>query len=477
MKRFLCVLAILAVFCLFSSPVQAVEKEWTFLVFLNADNNLDPYGVKNQDQMATAGSNDYLNIITLIDRYNAPATLNYIDKNKIVKLKDMGELDMGDYNVLVQFVKDMVAQYPAKHYALVIWNHGSGWVKGPSSVTKGISYDESSGHHITTDQLQTAMGQIKGIIGHNLDLLAMDACLMEMMEVTYALKDSVDFVVGSEETEPGDGYPYDKILPGLKQGMSPADFSKVIVQCYADYYQNADPSGDSDLHARNGHRAIKATQSAVDCSKLSQLKTALDEMCTYLMKGNYAPQIKEALSKVQRFETWENGDLRDFIDLLKNSIKEDAFQKLTANLDNVLDQTIVSNGVSGENDDPEEPPPGGFHYGNRSPFLAHGLSIYLPGTLPYFASAYMELTWAKDSQWDEMLKDYYQKSQSTTIISDLETGNLNSLRDFVRTAGNDNRDVTEKVLSNVNFRVFCEDELSKSLQSETRALLSELKSR
>ena len=47
------------------------------------------------------------------------------------------------------------------------------------------------------------------------DVLAFDACLMQMAEVAYEVKDLADYVVGSEETEPGPGYPYDPFLAGL----------------------------------------------------------------------------------------------------------------------------------------------------------------------------------------------------------------------------------------------------------------------
>ena len=71
-------------------------KDWTVAVFLNADNNLDKFGVEDQNEMAKVGSNDFMNVVTLIDREKGPAQINYIEKDNIKKLKDMGELDMGD---------------------------------------------------------------------------------------------------------------------------------------------------------------------------------------------------------------------------------------------------------------------------------------------------------------------------------------------------------------------------------------------
>lgn len=217
MKRVSSILFLFLLFMGMTYPVQAVIKDWTVMVFINADNNLDYFGEKDQNEMAEVGSNDWLNIITLLDRQNKPAKMNFVKKGTIETIKDMGEVDMGDYKVLVQFVKDTVAAYPAKKYALIIWNHGSGW-KDPSasgemqSLFRGLSYDDQSGNHMTTAELGKAAKEIKGILGKNLDIWGMDACLMQMVEVAYALKDNCGYVVASEETEPGDGYPYTDIL-------------------------------------------------------------------------------------------------------------------------------------------------------------------------------------------------------------------------------------------------------------------------
>ena len=62
-------------------------KEWTFAVFLNCDNNLDRFGVEDQEEMARIGSNENLNVVTLIDRERGPAQINYIEKVTSRRLK------------------------------------------------------------------------------------------------------------------------------------------------------------------------------------------------------------------------------------------------------------------------------------------------------------------------------------------------------------------------------------------------------
>ena len=49
-------------------------------------------------------------------------------------------------------------------------------------------------------------------IGHKVDVVGADACLMAMIEVAGELASSTDFFVASQDLEPGDGWPYDELL-------------------------------------------------------------------------------------------------------------------------------------------------------------------------------------------------------------------------------------------------------------------------
>ena len=62
---------------------------------------------------------------------------------------------------------------------------------------------------------------------------------MNMVEVAYQLRGSADFIVGSEEVEPGDGWPYDRVLADLaaKPTMSAAQLGATIVKRYASLVQ------------------------------------------------------------------------------------------------------------------------------------------------------------------------------------------------------------------------------------------------
>ena len=148
-------------------------------------------------------------------------------------------------------------QYPAERLLGVIWNHGSGiddtdvYVRsGPGAIGRGpavrgssgertlvrralssrhrravfgttiaqathdraIAFDDTSKDFLDNLELKRVLSEVKRQTGRELDVLGFDACLMNMVEVGYQLKGTARVVVGSEELEPGEGWPYDGVL-------------------------------------------------------------------------------------------------------------------------------------------------------------------------------------------------------------------------------------------------------------------------
>ena len=231
----------------------ATDKEWTIMVFINAKNNLERFGMLDMNEMEMIGSTDKVNVVTELGRINGydssdgnwVSSRRYLvkkdnDFKKITSpiVQDLGKVDMGDYKHLVEFTNWAKATYPAKRYMLIVWNHGAGWIKSRGmNDPKGISYDDETGNHITTPQFGLAMKAIGKI-----DVIGTDACLMQMPEVNYEIKDYVDYIVASEETEPGDGYTYNLMLGPLvaKPTMLGAELGKLTVDAYANHYGSQD---------------------------------------------------------------------------------------------------------------------------------------------------------------------------------------------------------------------------------------------
>lgn len=368
-------------------------KDWTVLVYLNADNNLDEFGVKDLKEMEKIGSSDQVNVVVLIDREHSGAKTFYVEKGKSRLLKDHGEIDMGNWRTLVDFGCYGVENFPSRKLLLVVWNHGSGWRSDENPLLgRGISYDDSSGNHINTPALGTALEKIAEKRGAPIDIFGMDACLMQMLEVATEVQGSVGQLVASEETEPGNGWPYTGVLKPLvaNPAISAAEFARQIVTAYRNSYL-----AWSVLYA--------TTQSALDMKQLDPLLTAVNDLGNLLAdKLRWNSDLAWTLSEtvypaVQRFAYRDNADLVSFCKELRRAVSDReidqaalAVQRLLTRRDGVVAiSRTTGKGVSG----------------------ADGLAIYLPFSRPN--PAYRQLKFAGNG-WYRFLKVLHESGNKET---------------------------------------------------------------
>jgi hypothetical protein len=335
MRSILCLAVVLSSICVLGVvPVEA-QANWTFMVYLNADNNLDPFGLQDVNEMEAIGSSANMNIIVEIDRANEGAKRYFITKdsntNAITSkvLADMGEIDMGSYKELVSFVQFCKTNYPANNYCLDIWNHGAGWKsRNAGGYYKGISYDDQSGNHITTPQLGSAMAQVKTILGKNCDVVCTDACLMAMIEVAYEIYPSATYFCASEETEPGAGYDYTLLLAGADT-LTPNAFAKKIVTAYAQ---------------TNSKSA--ACYSAMDLAKMPDVAAKLNAFGGAISVPAAAASVRTAKSKVKRFAMADYADLNHFAKLVSGKSSASSTKPPAAGGVAVAESTALMSAIS-----------------------------------------------------------------------------------------------------------------------------------
>ena len=118
---------------------------------------------------------------------------------------------MADPNTLLNFMNFAKENYPAEKYALIMWDHGGGAVSG-----FGQDQNASKNDHLFIDEIKQALDNF----GTKLEFVGFDACLMANMETAYALKDSANYLVASEELEPGTGWNYKKVINQLSKDTS-----------------------------------------------------------------------------------------------------------------------------------------------------------------------------------------------------------------------------------------------------------------
>jgi len=250
---------------------SVTRSKWTVLVYLNAANDLAQFSLPNFNQMEQAAGNAEVRTVvqwktgTTFDP-NAPfsGTRRYLVKQGTgsavasTLLDDLGQgVDMGSAQTLADFVAWGRANFPADRTMLIVWNHGNGWRRSRDGATRAVSYDDEFNTAIQAWELSAALGDTK------LEVLAWDASLMQMLEVAYGLRDRAAYIVGSEESPPGEGYPYDVILGAFRDNpdASTRDLTKAFVDA---------------MLAEPAYATRKITQSVLDASKLDALATSVD---------------------------------------------------------------------------------------------------------------------------------------------------------------------------------------------------------
>ena len=363
---------------------------WTFMVYLDGDNNLESYGVDDFLEMSSVGSTAQVNILVQFDRSPltdwSGGTSDYGDwrtaKRFVVERgdeptaayqsSDLGEVNMGSGAVLQSFLQWGMGNYPASNYALVLWDHGGGWVYGVCSD------DTSSGDSLLLPEIRQAISSAESATGKRIGLVGFDACLMGMTEVAYELSSLTDIVVFSEETEPGQGWAYDKVLYALTSSpaMSAPQLGGVIVREYSQYY------GSSG----------KETLSSVSTSAIAQVASSLDAFSTELSSAYalHGAQVQQARSRSEHFEYEMFVDLYDFA----HEVRLAAGPALTNAADQLL-QAIDGAVLSETN-------------GNLRPG-AHGLAIYFPDVISdlNLVGYRTDASLTKNTSWDEFLNLYF----------------------------------------------------------------------
>jgi len=396
---------------------QAQQKSWTFMVYMAGDNSLDPNGVQDLTEMKKAGSTDQVNVIAQFDRAAGHAAKRYYlrkgGKVADAAVASLGRINAGDPKRLLDFIQWAVNNYPAEHYILVLWNHGQGWddtdiyaderhrrlrrlasgrirhaffhapvrrlLRGAirGAKLRAILLDDDAKDFLDNIEMKKVLASAKRLLKRKLDILGMDACLMSMAEVGYQVHDSATFTVGSEQTEPLEGWPYDAVLAELikKPSMSAGDLSSLIVNKYLASY---------------AHDSV--TQSACDLSKAGGLATAVAGLARALKSSLSDSSIRQcvlaARTQAQTYDVADNIDLADFCSLLAQSgADSEIAQHCQEVIQAVQSSYVVAQGYKGS----------GLKH-------SHGVAIYFPTQA--VSPLYAGLDFNKKTGWDGFLHAY-----------------------------------------------------------------------
>lgn len=329
---------------------NTASAKWTYLVYMSADNNLSSAALKDINEMEKIGSSTDVNVVVQVDfssEYSPNVYGNHAattargliskdnDPNQITsQLRSTGSnLDMGNKQTLADFIAWAKQHYPAQNYALVLWSHGAGWKisRATGGVHRGALQDETAGSFMRLPDIASAIRQSNTRFG----LINFDACLMGMVEVAKHLQGSADYLVASEETEPGDGDDYEGTLRKLqaKPGMTALELSKAITESYQAFYARENRSN--------------VTKSALDLNQYPAFDQQLQELANYLNSnlGTLRGAVQSARDDSASYQYSYNRDLGDFITQLKSKTSDTTLITKLNLLESARAKLVASNQV------------------------------------------------------------------------------------------------------------------------------------
>lgn len=178
------------------------------------------------------------------------------------KVDSVGSASMGDVSTFADFLVYGFDNYPADRYGLIMWDHGSG-------ASGGLCYDEMTGDPLYYPEIYEGLEKARSRSGvsQKFAFIGFDACLMASYELANHLAPFADYMIASEELEPGSGWAYDEWLGDLAEnpGMDIPTLGKKIV--------------DSFIRSNSGFfRGDYATLSVCDLNRLDTLQAAVEEL-------------------------------------------------------------------------------------------------------------------------------------------------------------------------------------------------------
>jgi len=292
----LSVAALLVVAAASAAPLPT--KAWTAMVYIDGDNNLEDYVVKDiETELSALGSNATVNVVAIADRGPGYDTsrgdwqttkVYYCTQGMLADaagaVADWGERNMGDPQTLKDFVAWAKTNYPANNYLLSFWDHGYMTFQGYTSVD-----DSSAGDALDEDEQVAAMATAGPV-----SVVAWDMCNRQMLEVAADWQPYALAMAGSESYTNWEGIQYDAVIAALR--ANPAMTAQQVSDKIA-----LTALGDSDTYS----------SVALD-ARFTTLMTAVDQWALALKAG--LPAYKSAYLSARRstvsyysiaFDVWQ----------------------------------------------------------------------------------------------------------------------------------------------------------------------------
>lgn len=260
------------------NPLKCVsmgkENTWTLFVYMCGSDLESDGGCASADikEMISANESENVNIVIQTGGSNSWNKQNidpnrigrYVIENNNLKLVESHpDSSMGDYKTLKSFLKWGIEKYPAENMGIVLWNHGGGPIDG---VCYNEKYDYDS---LSLSEIEMALESVSSKMTDKFQMISFDACLMSTIEVANMLSPYADYMIASQQSEPGDGWEYKSVVNALvnNSDIKGDKFGKEIVD---GFIKNVKENEDGDDEY--------ATLSVIDLDKIDDLLVSFNDV-------------------------------------------------------------------------------------------------------------------------------------------------------------------------------------------------------
>ena len=387
-------------------PPIAQTKPWTVILYLSGDNSLCQ---SYEDMVARLGTklvdslNAFLNVVVLLDRNplycngegNATRFVVQPDNayTENVNRWNMGEINMGDPQTLVNFARWAMKNFPAQHVYLAVAGQGGG--------TSGLSFDETSdGDRLTGAEIYSALKGVTENGTHKFDLISLDASLTGLFENAYDLRNYSQYILVFPTAMPSSLASYPDYLshPSFTSSSLGLDLANIILDVF--------PLSVNHPFA----------MALIQGDKMDDVNLALQSWANSMLGQMNTVRDKITLARDSSQKVDSNGDgvltEKDFYLDLWDLAEKMASQGLALSEGDAL-KVAISNAVIRSEQSSNDI----LDYSN-----VHGLTIYFPWMPSIGYSMYVkdqEYSSARSGVWDEFLEGYFADFQQLGMSIDL----------------------------------------------------------
>ena len=416
------------------------EKDWTVLLYLNGNNNIEGDVLTGFLTAEEVSHNDKMNMLAQLGR--APQSIahssykdevdndwdgvrRYVVKkgetsphgpqvwtsmgkhNKKIDSEmtaDLGKADMSNPQTLKDFLNWGMKNYPAKHYMVVLAGHGSGFL--------GSLPDYKSKKHMGLQETAKVFDEVKEETGVKPDVLVMDACLMAQAEAAHELKDTAEYYIASEDYNYS-CFPLQKTFEvandvmNLDMEINPRQMTAILVN-------------------KAGEHDNITTVSALNLSKVDKFSAAMKDLAnTFLATDTDPAVIRDIVRSTRSFGDSERkvkpySDFKDLKDLaaqlmIDARVSDEKLKDAAADLVVMLNDDFIPYEAHDKK------------YDSNGEREVYGLSVYFPTTgfnydnwdaifpdhtnKSEYESIYKSLSFARETGWDKVIEKFSDKKK------------------------------------------------------------------